>query len=66
MTFQEMRAALDQALEAGPRDQQHLVATVDAAWAWIEENPEAGAEAITDLRVRIAHAESLIGRYFGM
>jgi ABC-type nitrate/sulfonate/bicarbonate transport system substrate-binding protein len=66
MTFQEMRAALDQALESGPRDQQHLVATVDAAWAWIEEHPEGGEEAITDLRVRIAHAESLIGRYFGM
>ncbi|MEB3238518.1 MAG: hypothetical protein VKO64_12970 [Candidatus Sericytochromatia bacterium] len=66
MTFSEMRSTLDQALENGPRDQQRLVAAVDAAWTWLEDHPEADEESVRDLRVRLAHAETLIGRYFGM
>ncbi|MEB3300167.1 MAG: hypothetical protein VKO21_11865 [Candidatus Sericytochromatia bacterium] len=65
MNFAEIREVLDHALAEGPRAQRALVAAVDASWAWLDAHPEASEDEITDLRVRLAHAENLIGRYFG-
>ena len=43
------------------------MAAVDEGYAWLEEAGDTWSDdAVTGVRVRLAHAESLIVRYFGM
>jgi len=67
VTPEALMAHLDAAIAAAPTAPQALVAAVDEGYALLEETSETWPdEAITGIRVRLAHAESLIVRYFGM
>ncbi|MNY38971.1 hypothetical protein D3C86_1736310 [compost metagenome] len=66
-TPREMYDALLDAIEQGPFEQQQLVQRTDEAFAFIEAHDERmSAEDVLGLRVLLAQAETLIGRYFGM
>ena len=67
MSPEDLMAHLDAAIAAAPTAQQALVAAVDEGYAWLEEAGDTWSDdAVTGVRVRLAHAESLIVRYFGM
>jgi hypothetical protein len=67
MTPEALMSHLDAAIAAAPTAQQALVAAVDEGYTLLEEAGEGWPDdAITGIRVRLAHAESLIVRYFGM
>ena len=65
MTFDIVYASLSEAIKLGPHQQIALVKAVDEAYALLE-TAELADEQVLALRVLIAHAEGLIGRYFGM
>lgn len=66
-TPREMYDALLEAIEQGHYEQQQLVQRTDEAFAYIEAHDERmEAEDVLGLRVLLAQAETLIGRYFGM
>ncbi len=67
MTPEDLNAHLDAAIASAPTAQQALVAAVDMGYALLDEEGERWSnDQITGLRMRLAHAESLIIRYFGM
>lgn len=66
-TYREMYDALLEAINQGPHEQQQLVQRTDEAFAYLEAHDERlSAEEVLGLRVLLAQAETLIGRYFGM
>lgn len=66
MSFYETTyQALAEAIRLGPHQQIALVQAVDQAYAALEDEGLTD-EQVLGLRVLIAHAEGLIGRYFGM
>jgi hypothetical protein len=65
MNFETVYRALNEAIRLGPHQQIALVQAVDEAYALMEENLLTD-EQVLSLKVLIAHAEGLIGRYFGM
>lgn len=65
MNFEIIHNTLKDAIRLGPHQQIALVAAVDAAYALMEAE-ELTDEQLVSLKVLIAHAEGLIGRYFGM
>lgn len=65
MSFATVYASLQEAIRLGPHQQIALVQAVDEAYALMDAE-ELSDEQVLSLRVLIAHAEGLIGRYFGM
>jgi len=65
MTFDHVYRTLNEAIRLGPHQQIALVQAVDEAYALMDEEPLTD-EQLLSLKVLIAHAEGLIGRYFGM
>lgn len=65
MTFDQAYRGLAEAIKLGPHQQIALVQAVDEAYALMEAE-ELSDEQLLALRLLIAHAEGLIGRYFGM
>lgn len=67
MTYQQQYDCLLEAIRRGPVEQQELVRMTDMAYAFLDEFEEGVTEEeVLGLRVLIAHAESLLIRYFGM
>lgn len=67
MTSEMMYQALNDAIRNGPHEQQELVRITEEAYAFLEETGEGlEGEAVLGLRILLAQAETLIGRYFGM
>jgi hypothetical protein len=65
MNFETIHTTLKEAIRLGPHQQIALVHAVDEAYALLEAE-ELTDEQVVSLKVLIAHAEGLIGRYFGM
>lgn len=64
--FLAERSALDEAIANAPFAQQALLHAVDSAYAFLEEaGQDLGHEEVLDLEVRLRHAETILGRYFG-
>lgn len=64
--FLAERAALDEAIANAPFAQQALLHAVDSAYAFLDAEAEAlSSEEVLDLEVRLRHAETILGRYFG-
>lgn len=67
MTYQEIYAAMLEAIQRGPDEQQELVRLTDETYAFLEIQEDKLSEAeILSLRMLTAQAESMIVRYFGM
>ncbi len=65
MSFETIHETLKEAIRLGPHQQIALVKAVDEAYALMDAE-ELGDDQVLALRILIAHAEGLIGRYFGM
>lgn len=65
MSYATVYETLSEAIKLGPHQQIALVRAVDEAYALLDAE-DLGDEQTLALRVLIAHAEGLIGRYFGM
>ena len=65
MTYELVYQTLNDAIRLGPHQQIALVQAVDEAYALLEDETLTD-EQVLSLKVLIAHAEGLIGRYFGM
>jgi hypothetical protein len=64
--FLAERGALDAAIANAPFAQQALLHAVDATYAFLDASCEAlSSEEVLDLEVRLRHAETMLGRYFG-
>lgn len=67
MSYQDMYEALLEAIQQGPHRQQELVRATEEAYAYLEElGAELEGEQVLGIRILLAQAETLIGRYFGM
>ena len=67
MTPEALASHLDVAIASAPTAQQALVAAVDLGYELLDTEGDGWPDdAITGIRMRLAHAESLIVRYFGM
>lgn len=67
MSYQDVYDQLLQAIEEGYHEQQRLVQVTDSAFAYISEYEDTMPEdEVLGLRILLAQAETLIGRYFGM
>lgn len=65
IAFTQTYQTLNDAIRLGPHRQIDLVKAVDEAYALMEAE-DLTDEQVLSLKVLIAHAENLIGRYFGM
>lgn len=67
MSYQTVYDRLLLAINQGYHEQQKLVEVTDSTFAYLNEYEETMPEdQIMGLRVLLAQAETLIGRYFGM
>lgn len=67
MNPEQMYDALAEAIRRGPHEQQELVRVTEGAYAFLEEREaDLRDDQILGLRILLAQAETLIGRYFGM
>lgn len=67
MSYQAVYERLLLAINQGYHEQQKLVEVTDSTFAYLNEYEDTMAEEeILGLRVLLAQAETLIGRYFGM
>lgn len=67
MSYQDVYDRLLQAIEQGHHEQQMLVQVTDSTFAYISEYEDTMPEdQVLGLRILLAQAETLIGRYFGM
>lgn len=65
IAYQHTYHALAEAIRQGPQRQIALVKAVDEAYALMHAE-DLTDEQVLGLKVLIAHAETMIGRYFGM
>jgi hypothetical protein len=66
VTFDEVVAELTEAIRVGYREQQELVRVTDLAFDYLAEHDATLAnEQVMELRILLAQAETMIGRYFG-
>lgn len=67
MSYQAVYERLLLAINQGYHEQQRLVEVTDQTFAYLSEYEETMQEdEVLGLRVLLAQAETLIGRYFGM
>lgn len=66
-TYEQVLQNLEEALRQGHRQQVDLVGAMERTYAFLEENGhELDDQQVLSLRMLLAHAETQIGRYFGM
>lgn len=66
MSYQTMYDGLLEAIRTGYHEQQRLVQVTDATFAYLnEEEDRLSEDEVLGLRILLAQAETLIGRYFG-
>ncbi|HEY9856747.1 MAG TPA: hypothetical protein V6D05_13470 [Stenomitos sp.] len=67
MSYQAVYDRLLLAINQGPHEQQKLVEVTDSTFAYLNEYEDTMPEdEILGLRILLAQAQTLIGRYFGM
>lgn len=65
--YAAVRSALAAAIQSGPRAQAELVRITDETFLFMEHQQDVlQDEQLLELRILLAQAQTMIGRYFGM